>query len=168
MTISSDPSCNAHITEVIRKAAKRLYFLIQLKRARASQKDLCLFYITCVRSVIDYAGTVFYYALPAYLMQELGRIQKRAMRIICLGMQYQHALALTNLPSVVENHSDICERTFEIIFNDSGHKLRKLLSPLHGGKYNLRHARSFSIPRCKTNRFTNSFIMASCALVNAV
>ena len=168
MTISSDPSCNAHITEVIRKAAKRLYFLIQLKRARASQKDLCLFYITCVRSVIYYAGTVFYYALPAYLMQELGRVQKRAIRIICLGMQYQHALALTNLPPVVENHSDICERTFESIFNDSGHKLRKLLSPLHGGKYNLRHARTFSIPRCKTNRFKNSFIMASCALVNAV
>ena len=43
VTISSDLSWNAHITEVIKKAAKRLYFLIQLKRARVSQKDLCLF-----------------------------------------------------------------------------------------------------------------------------
>ena len=66
VTISSDLSWNAHITEVIKKkAAKRLYFLIQLKRARVSQKDLCLFYITCVRSVIDYAVPVFHYALPA-------------------------------------------------------------------------------------------------------
>ena len=82
VTISSDLSWNAHITEVIKKAAKRLYFLIQLKRARVSQKDLCLFYITCVRSVIDYAVPVFHYALPAYLMPELERVQKRAMRII--------------------------------------------------------------------------------------
>ena len=47
VTISSDLSWNAHITEVIKTAAKRLYFLIQLKRARVSQKDLCLFNITC-------------------------------------------------------------------------------------------------------------------------
>ena len=67
VTISSDLSWNAHITEVIKKAAKRLYFLIQLKRARVSQKDLCLFYVTCVRSVIDYAVPVFHYSLPAYL-----------------------------------------------------------------------------------------------------
>ena len=82
VTISSDLSWNAHITEVIKKAAKRLYFLIQLKRAHASQKDLCLFYSTCVRSVIDYAVPVFHYVLPAYLMPALERVQKRAMRII--------------------------------------------------------------------------------------
>ena len=82
VTISSDLSWNTHITEVIKKAAKRLYFLIQLKRARVSQKDFCLFYITCVRSVIDYAVPVFHYVLPAYFMPELERVQKRAMRII--------------------------------------------------------------------------------------
>ena len=54
------------------------------------------------------------YALPAYLMQELERVQKSAMRIICPGMEYQHALALANLPSVAEHHSDICKRTFEV------------------------------------------------------
>ena len=83
----------------------RLYFLIQLKRARVSQKDLCLFYITSVRSVIDYAVPVFHYALSAYLMQELERVQKRAMRIICPGMEYQHGLALMNLLCVAEHHS---------------------------------------------------------------
>ena len=85
-------------------------------------------------------------------MQELECIQKRAMWIICPGMEHQHALALTNLPSVAEYHSDICKRTFESIFNDSGHKFRKFLPPLHESKYNLRHVGSFSIPRSKTNR----------------
>ena len=131
LTISSDLTWNAHITEVIKKAAKRLYFLIQLKRARVSQNDLCLFYVTCVRSVIDYAAPVFHYSLPAYLMQELERIQKRAMRIICPGIEYQYALVLANLSTVAKHHNDICRRTFESICNDSGSKLKKLLPPLH-------------------------------------
>ena len=166
VTISNDLTWNAHITEATKKAAKRLYFLVQLKRARIPQKDLCLFYITCVRSVIDYAAPVFHYALPAYLLQELERVQKRAMRIICPGIEYQQALAQMSLPTVAEHHQNICMRTFECIISDSNHKLRKLLPPLFKSNYNLRHARTFTLPRCKTNRFKNSFFMASSRIVN--
>ena len=131
VTISSDLTRNAHVSEVTKKAAKRLYFLLQLKRARVPQKDLCLFYITCVRSVIDYAAPVFHHALPAYLLQELERLQKRAMRIICPGIEYLQALALMSLPTIAEHHHIICKRTFERIMTDPNHKLRKLLPPLH-------------------------------------
>ena len=79
VTISGDLTWNAHITEVTKKAAKRLYFLVQLKRARVPQKDLCFFYITCVRSFIDYAAPFLHLVLPAYLSQELERVQKRAI-----------------------------------------------------------------------------------------
>ena len=79
-----------------------------------------------MRSVIGYAVPVFHYALPTYLMQELERVQKRPMRITCPDMEYKNALALMNLLSVAEHHSDNCKRTFESIFNESGHKLRKL------------------------------------------
>ena len=34
VTIRSSPSWNAHINEVIKKVSKRLYLLVQLKRAR--------------------------------------------------------------------------------------------------------------------------------------
>ena len=91
VTISGDFTWNAHITEVTKTAAKRPYFLVQLKRARVLQKDLCLFYIICVRSVIDFAAPVFYHPLLAYLSQELECIQKRAMRIICPSIEYQEA-----------------------------------------------------------------------------
>ena len=110
---------------------ERIYFLVQLKRARVPQKDLCLLYITCVRSVIDYAAPVFHHALPAYLSQELERVQKRAMRIICPGIEYQQALALMSLPTVEEHHHKICRRTFESMMSEPNHKLRKLLPPLY-------------------------------------
>jgi len=63
-------------------------------------------------------------------MQELERVQKRAMPIICPGMEYQHALAQVNLPTVAEHHSDNCKRTLESIFHESGHKLRKITANL--------------------------------------
>ena len=97
---------------------------------------------------------------------ELERVQKRAMRITCPGIEYQQVLALMSLPTVTEHHHNICTRTFESIMSDPNHKLRKLLPPLYKSNYNLRHARTFTLPRCKTNRFKNSFFMASGRIVN--
>ena len=78
VTISGDLTWNAHISEVTKKAAKRLYFLVQLKRACVPQKDLCLFYITCVPSVIDYAAPVFHCgAWPQHLHAQVWKHNER-------------------------------------------------------------------------------------------
>ena len=42
---------NQHIDATVKKAAKRLYFLIQLKRAHVPAKDLVCFYIACIQKV---------------------------------------------------------------------------------------------------------------------
>ena len=80
--ISNNLTWNAHIKEVIKKARERLYYLIQLKRARLPVKDLVLFYTSRVRSVMDYAVPVFYHGLPQYLKNDLIRLEKRAISII--------------------------------------------------------------------------------------
>ena len=48
VTISDDLSWNEHVREVVKKASKRLYFLVQLKRARLPTSELVLFYCTCI------------------------------------------------------------------------------------------------------------------------
>ena len=53
--LTNNLSWNEHINDTIKKASKRFYFFIQLKRANAPLKDLVLFYITCIRSVLTYA-----------------------------------------------------------------------------------------------------------------
>ena len=40
--ISSNLTWNIHINEIVKKASKRLYFLIQLKRAKVARTDLRL------------------------------------------------------------------------------------------------------------------------------
>ena len=79
LTIANDLTWNDHVTEITKKASKRLYFLTQLKRAGVPKQDLALFYVSCVRSVIDYAAPVFFNGLPQNLKKELVRLEKRAI-----------------------------------------------------------------------------------------
>ena len=37
-----------HIDATVKKAAKRLYFLVQLKRAKVPSQDLVQFYVACI------------------------------------------------------------------------------------------------------------------------
>ena len=65
LNISSDLTWNIHINEILKKASKRLYFLLQLKRAKVTRTDLELFYSSCIRSIMDYA-------VPAYHFTEFA------------------------------------------------------------------------------------------------
>ena len=38
----------SHVTEMTKKAAKRLYFLVQLKRAQVPPEELVQFYVVCI------------------------------------------------------------------------------------------------------------------------
>ena len=67
LVISQDLSWNAHINAVIKKANKRLYFLLLLRRAGVPPSDIVNFYCTCIRPVLEYCSPVFHHALPLYL-----------------------------------------------------------------------------------------------------
>ena len=107
--ITSDLSWNEYVRETsIKKTSKRLYFPVQLKRGRArlSCRDLAVFYVTCIRSILVYAVPVFFYALPKYLRCELKRVQKRALSIICPILSCEEALKETGIPTIISycNH----------------------------------------------------------------
>jgi hypothetical protein len=58
VTVSCNLTWNVH-NNVVKKAAKQLYFLIEL-RAKLPRKDLVLFYITYIQSILTYASPVFF------------------------------------------------------------------------------------------------------------
>lgn len=144
VTITSDLIWNKHINEVIKKAAKRLYFL------------------ECIRSTLDYAIPVFHDSLPKNLTRELELIQKRALAIICPSSHYDEALTHLDLVSRHEHHRSLCNDFFNNIVNDKGHRLHHLLPPLRKNeRYFFRHKRTFAIPKVKTERAKRSFMIAS-------
>ncbi len=74
LTIQSDLKWNTHIDNIISKCSKRLYLLVQLKRANVPARDIIQFYTTCVRLVLEYALNVFNYYLQTYLNDDIERI----------------------------------------------------------------------------------------------
>ena len=57
-----------HIDAVVSKAASRLYFLKQLRRADAPARDLLHFYTTVVRPVLEYACPVWHPGLTLHTL----------------------------------------------------------------------------------------------------
>ena len=110
---------NIHINEILKKASNRIYFLVQLKGAKVTRTDLGLFYSGCIISFMDYAVPAFRFSLPKYLMQELERIQKRAMSIICPGVSDRAALVIMNFRELATHHDEICDALFHTIVNDN-------------------------------------------------
>ena len=111
---------------------------------------------------MDYAVPAFHFSLPKYLMHEMEGIQKRAMSIICPGVSYHEALVIMNFKVLATHHDEIYESLFHTMVNDNNHCLYKLLHAPHTFTYSLRQARPFNMPRFKTDRFKNSFIIFSC------
>ena len=147
---------------ICKKVATRLYFLKQLKRAKVPTNDLS-YYTTCIRPVAEYACPVFHTALPQYLSDQLERLQKRALRIISTNeLSYRQALEVFSIPTLYARREAIGNSMFQEISNNNNHKLYSLLPPPYLGTLRTRKIRKFQVPRFKTNRFRDSFIVSHC------
>ena len=162
LTITSNLTWNAHDRDVIKKTSKRNYFLIQLKRANVYQDDLKLFYITCIRSILDYVVLVFHYSLLKYLMNEMECIEKRVMGVIFPDFRYSRALERLCIDRFDVHHKTLCESLFKSINNNINHHLHCLLLPFYDLQFNLRQIPKFLVSNFKTNHCKNSFTLFSC------
>ena len=153
VTISNNLTRQDHIDQVIKKASKHIYLLIQLKRAKVPLNEIQLFYTSCTRSVLTYASPVFFYTLPMYLKKDLERVEKRALAISCPELSYMDALELLNIVSINDYIASLCNTTFTSILNDSTHRLHSMLQFVGASHYELHHKKRFVVPKCKTERF---------------
>ena len=85
----------------------------------------------------------------------------------CPGHGYHEAFDIMNFKESAIHHDGICETLFDIIVKDNNHRLYKLLPATRETTYLLRRVRPFNVPRFKTNRFKNSFIISSCLNANS-
>ena len=86
--LSDDLTWNMHVDSIVKKAAKRVYMLYQLKRAGIRQTDLVNVYVSVVRPVLEYACPVCHTNLPKYLSDNIEMIQKRALKSIFSNKGY--------------------------------------------------------------------------------
>ena len=160
MIISHDLKWNLHTSELSRKCSSRLHFLRQLKRSGVAPSELLLFYVTCIRPVLEYASPVFHRSLPNYISEDLERIQRRALRIIHTDLSYRVALETAGLPKLNGRIERISTNLFDEIVCEPTHRLHSLLPQRKSCKYALRRKSDFTLPLRKTERLKKSFIFS--------
>ena len=156
--IQSNLKWDAHIEYLNKKAASRLHFLRCLKRSGLSSSELVTIFITMIRSVLEYACPVWSTCLTKELSDDLESIQERACRIILPKVSYDSAREQLNLPLLSERRIDICKKLF-VAMQNPDHRLHHLLPAPRSVGYGLRNAKKYPLPKCKTNRYKNSFVL---------
>ena len=159
LNVSSKLKWNDRVTEIVKKASKRLYFLTQLKRSQVGCKELVQFFKTCIRFLIEYASPVYHDSLPDYLSNDLEIIQEGAMHIVYPLTPYQEALSIAGLVPLSKRRQQFPEKLFKQIQNNNCHKLHKLLFIINNSFLNLRQKSKYIMPLVKTERFKKSFII---------
>ena len=81
LNVSDNLKWNCHVSELVKKSSKRLYFLTQLKRAKVGCFELVQIFKSCIRSLIEYARPVYHDGLPTYLSRDLETIQQNLTKI---------------------------------------------------------------------------------------
>ena len=163
--VSADLKWNVRISYIVAKASKRLYLLRLLKRAGVDQQSMLTVYTTCIRSVLEYGCQVWNFNAPQYLSEEVERIQKRALRLICPHLSYSQALEQTQLPTLAQRRNSLCQCFFMNI-TEPEHKLHPILPPKDNN--NLRNSNNLGLFHCHTGRFKNSFIPQCISLFNTL
>jgi hypothetical protein len=155
--ISNTLQWECHVEAVCSKAASRLYFLKQLKRAGLQSHDLLYFYITCIRPILEYACIIWHHGLTAAQSDRLESLQKRALRIIYSFTPDSSYHALMEEANLVSLHDRRIEqgRTFFHHMCNPHSCLHYLLPPKRNAQLlnKLRNANKYPLPLVKTKRY---------------
>ncbi len=167
LTIASNLKWNSHVNNIVAKSSKRIYLLVRLKRAKVAIEDILQFYTVCIRPILEYASIVFHYSLPKYLSDEIERVQKRVLRIVYPNLHYEDALIEARMESLYARRQIACNKLFNQILNKPNHKLSNLIPKIDTSlNYQLRNNKKIHVPKFYTERFKNSYVIASCLNIN--
>ena len=147
---------------LLRKRLNEFICLSNLyKYAVIDCKSLIQFYCACICSVLEYACQAFHFSLPAYLSDQIERVQKRVLRILVSKVSYSKALEDAGLKTLFHRREEFCNTLFKQIAESDSQQILAGLLPARNDneRDNFRKRRMFSIPRVKTKRFRNSFVM---------
>jgi len=158
--ISNDLKWGQHVNIISSKAASRLYFLKQLKRAGAGTGDLLCFYNTIVRPVLEYASPVWHSSLTVSQCEALESLQKRAMRIIFPHLDYSGSLYIAKAGTLEDRREKLTHRFFKRNILDESSCLHRLLPEKRSQEVvdRLRSSQTFEHYYARTERFKKSFI----------
>ena len=131
------------------------------KKSASSCQNLIQIYCACIRSTLEYASPVFQNTLPQYLSSVIERIQRRCLRRIFPESSYEEPLELANLETLRNRREAACKKLFLQTHLDTKDKLHQMIPEENGCTYPLRKCHKFLVPKIRTERFKNSFVISN-------
>ena len=110
-----------NITEITKKANRRLFMLRMLKKFGFNHQELITVYKGYVRPLLEYCDSSWHSSLTAGQSKSLEQLQRRACRIV-LGRNftsYSDALSDCDLDSLYDRRVEHCLRFAEGLSNSS-------------------------------------------------
>ena len=106
-----------HIEDIAKKAKKRLYCLVQLKRAKVREKETVQFYCTCIRPmhIGICSASIPSFSTTVYLVDDLERVQHRSLGITFKSGNYNQNLEYSGTDTLVNRRQMLCLKLFDLI-----------------------------------------------------
>jgi len=135
-----------------------MHFLKQLKRSGAGRDDLLYFYVTVIRTVLEYAFPVWHSSLTAAQTKALESLQRRAMRVIFQDNEYTMLLIRAGLETLESRRDQLTECFLQSSVLPEMSCLHYLLPDKRDPSLTdrLRHPRNFETVNSRTAKFQNS------------
>ena len=156
ITIDSKLSFGAHVDQIVSKCNARIYLLVRLKRIGMSKKGLTTYYVTLIRPLLVYGATAWFSILSQHNKDRLEKIQRAATRIILPDISYPDRLNDLCLPSLEDYVNNTSLGYLTKIMSSENHPLHKHLL-FNQSRTSSRHPLTFRPPRCRTQKFNQSF-----------
>ncbi len=128
-----------------------------LSKAGLKLEDLVLVYITIIQPILEYACQLWHPELRQEQSECLESIQKRAIKIIYMNLDYQEALTIAGLPTVKQRKIDMCKKLF-IQMQNENHRLHKLVPAKKENCHCFRKVNQYETIKYNTNRYIHSFV----------
>ena len=93
---------------IVKKAARRLHFLKILKGYNAPGEDSKTFYISAIRSILEYGTKIWHGSLTEEEFKDIERIQRHGMKIICPEKTYERALIECGMETLENRREKMC------------------------------------------------------------
>ena len=146
-----------HIHFITKKANRRVYFIVMLKRSGVSIQDIIKFYTAYIRPILEYACPVWHTSLPILLQELIESVQRRVLRIVLPALSYHEACKFCNIQDLSSRRNLLSKHFFNSIL--SGNRISYLLEPYRQPilSTDLRYRAPYSIC-CRTTRFQHSLV----------
>ena len=99
--------------DICKKASKRLRQLEVLSRSGCMAGDMVTYYVSMIRSILDYAAPLWHRNLTEEEEECVENIQERALGVIYPGFSYSAALVVSNLDRLSERRRVLYEAYFK-------------------------------------------------------